>query len=87
MDILPFLIIFLLIFVMMLLSLRIGIFGVINIPIILFLIVLGSDGITMKFVVDNNIIESVLIDFQQLVFIIAILILIQFLIIIYKLKS
>jgi hypothetical protein len=87
MDILPFLIIFLLIFVMMLLSLRIGIFGVINIPIILFLIVLASDGITMKFVIDNNIVESVLIDFQQLVFIISILILIQFLIIIYKLKS
>ena len=87
MDVLPFLIIFLLIFVMMLLSLRIAIFGLINIPIILFLIVLGADGITMKFVVDSNIVESVLIDFQQLVFIIAILTLIQFLIIIYKLKT
>jgi hypothetical protein len=87
MDILPFLIIFLLIFVMMLLSLKIPIFGIINIPIILFLIVLGSDGITMKFVVDNNIVESVLIDFQQLIFIITILVLIQFIIIIYKLKT
>lgn len=71
----------------MALSLRIGIFGVINMPIIIFLLALGIDGITMQVVVNNNIVNTTVINTQELVLIVFILVLIQFLIIVYKLKT
>jgi hypothetical protein len=86
MDIIAFALFVLLYFVLLVLSIRIPTFGAINIPITLMVMILAWDGITINIATSSLITQATIMSQQELAFFTSIQVIIQALILAYKLR-
>ena len=86
MDILTYSLFVFLYFILLALSVRIPIFGIINIPFTLMVMVLAWGGIKYDVIINNTITQNIIVSSQELAFLTSIQIIIQFIVFLYKLK-
>jgi hypothetical protein len=86
MDILTYALFLFIYFILLALSTKIPIFGAINIPITLFIMVLAWNGITYDVIINNSITTRQIMTQQELALLTSLQVIIQALIVIFKLK-